>query len=101
MSYDPDRKKRESLLERVPFVSDELVVKIGGSTSVDYIHKERHKGANVQKLIDIKGWKNEECVYFGDGLFPGGNDESVIGVIETIPVTDHVHTHELLLKYFG
>ena len=89
-AYDPDRKKRDALLEAVPFESEELVVKIGGSTSLDYIHKDRHKGTNVQKIIDLKGWKNQECVYFGDGLFPGGNDEAVIGVIETVPVEDDV-----------
>ncbi|HEY0964348.1 MAG TPA: HAD-IIB family hydrolase [Candidatus Paceibacterota bacterium] len=89
-TYDPDRKKRESLLERIPFASEELIVKIGGSTSLDYIHKDRHKGTNVQKLIDLMQWKNEDCVYFGDGLYPGGNDEAVIGVIDTVPVDDHL-----------
>lgn len=78
MIYDPDRKKREALMAKVPFQSNELVVKIGGSTSLDYIHKDRHKGTNVKKLIDHMGWNKEECVYFGDGLFPGGNDEAVI-----------------------
>lgn len=101
MAYDPDRKKRDALIEKIPFVSDELIVKIGGSTSFDYIHKDRHKGTNVAKLISHKGWNKDECVYFGDGLFPGGNDEAVIGVIDTHPVNDHLHTYELLQKYFG
>jgi phosphomannomutase len=89
-AYDPDRKKRESLLEKIPFASEDLIVKIGGSTSLDYIHKDRHKGTNVQKLIDLFHWDKDECVYFGDGLYPGGNDEAVIGVIETIAVDDHI-----------
>jgi HAD superfamily hydrolase (TIGR01484 family) len=100
-TYDPDRKKRESLLEKVPFISDELIVKIGGSTSLDYIHKDRHKGSNVAKLIQHMGWNKDEALYFGDGLFPGGNDEAVIGVIDTHLVDDHEHTYELLRKYFG
>ncbi|MFZ2252941.1 MAG: HAD-IIB family hydrolase [Minisyncoccia bacterium] len=100
MGYDPDRKKRNLLLERVPFVSDELIVKIGGSTSLDYIHKDRHKGSNVAKLIAHKGWHKDDCVYFGDGLFPGGNDEAVIGVIDTHPVNDHRHTYDILKEYF-
>lgn len=101
MTYDPDKKKRFSLLERIPFVSDELTVKIGGSTSFDYIHKTRHKGTNVEKLITHKGWEKDDCLYFGDGLFPGGNDEAVIGVIDTHPVDDHEHTYALLRQYFG
>lgn len=100
MSYDPDRKKREEYMQKVPFESEDLVVKIGGSTSLDYIHKDRHKGTNVQKLIDLMGWKKDECVYFGDGLYPGGNDEAVIGVIETIAVRDHLDTYEKLRAKF-
>jgi phosphomannomutase len=88
--YDPTRSKRDSLLAQIPFASEDLVVKIGGSTSLDYIHKDRHKGTNVQKLIDHMGWNKDECIYFGDGLFPGGNDEAVIGVVETVPVDDHL-----------
>jgi hypothetical protein len=79
-----------------PLVSDEILVKIGGSTSFDYIHKDRHKGANVAKLIELKGWNKDDCIYFGDGLYPGGNDESVIGVIETVLVRDHLDTYEKL-----
>lgn len=99
--YDPDRTKRLALLEQVPFVSDRLVVKIGGSTSLDYIHKDRHKGYNVQKLIDDMNWQNKDCVYFGDGLYPGGNDEAVIGVIDTVPVTDHMDTFKKLNALFS
>lgn len=96
IKYDPDRRKRELLMQQVPFESEELVVKIGGSTSLDYIHKDRHKGTNVQKLIDHMGWNKDECIYYGDGLYPGGNDEAVIGVIETVPVEDHLDTYQKL-----
>lgn len=96
MAYDPTREKRDALLVAVPFVSRELVVKIGGSTSVDYFHKERHKGSNVAKLIALKGWDKDECIYLGDGLYPGGNDEAVIGIIETVPVDDHLDCYSKL-----
>jgi HAD superfamily hydrolase (TIGR01484 family) len=96
MAYDPTREKRDALLEAVPFVSEELIVKIGGSTSIDYFHKDRHKGSNVAKLIALKGWDKDECVYLGDGLYPGGNDEAVIGVIDTIPVDDHIDCYNKL-----
>lgn len=94
--YDPNKTKRNALMEAIPFESKELTVKIGGSTSFDYIHKERHKGTNVQKLIDHMGWDKNVCIYFGDGLCPGGNDEDVIGVIETVFVKDHEDTYEKL-----
>lgn len=95
-SYDPDAKKRKSLLEQTPFVSEDLVVKIGGSTSLDYIHKDRHKGANVEELIKLLGWEKADCIYYGDGLYPDGNDEAVIGVIDTVPVKNHLDTYQKL-----
>jgi HAD superfamily hydrolase (TIGR01484 family) len=98
MSYDPDRKKRDAMMKQVPFESETLTIKIGGSTSFDYFREDRNKGTNVQRLIDLKGWENDDCIYFGDGLFPGGNDEAVIGVIETVPVQDHLETYEMLQK---
>jgi hypothetical protein len=33
-------------------------------------------------------------------LFPGGNDEAVIGVVDTIPVESHMDTYEKLQKWF-
>ena len=101
MAYDPDRAKREALMKEIPFESENLVVKIGGSTSLDYIHKDRHKGTNVQKFIDLKGWENNDCVYYGDGLFPGGNGEAVIGVIDTVAVEDHLDCYRKLIVLFS
>lgn len=84
--YDPAAAKRLALLKEVPFTSATIMAVIGGSTSIDYVPRERHKGTNVQKLIELMGWNKDECVYFGDGLYPGGNDEFVIGVIDTVLV---------------
>lgn len=100
-TYDPDVSKRFALLKQIPFESDELVVKIGGSTSFDYFHRDSNKGTNVKKLIDLKGWNHEECVYYGDGLYPGGNDEAVIGVIDTIAVTSNEDTFEKLTEEYS
>jgi len=101
MVYDPDRSKRFALMEKVPFESETMMVVLGGSTSLDYIPKKRHKGTNVKKYIDFKGWNPNECVYYGDGLYPGGNDEFVIGVIDTVPVEDHLDCYRKLQAIFG
>jgi phosphomannomutase len=98
--YDPDAHKRKALLAQHPLVSDTMMAVIGGSTSIDYIPKERHKGTNVKKYIEHKGWDPAECVYFGDGLYPGGNDEFVIGVIDTVPVDDHIDCYQKLQEMF-
>jgi len=99
--YDPDGSKRITMLKKHPFVSETMMAVLGGSTSIDYIPKTRHKGTNVTKLIELMGWNKNECVYFGDGLFPGGNDEFVIGVIDTVPVTDDEDCEKQLREMVG
>lgn len=97
---DPDRRVRLSLLEKVPFEHEALEVKIGGTTCFDYFQKGKHKGYNVARLIEHMGWDKDACMYFGDAIFPGGNDETVIGVIDTFPVDNHLHTYRVLKEHF-
>ena len=87
-AFDGDFVKRKALLEAVPFESETIEVRLGGSTCLDYFKKGKNKGYNIARLISHKGWKREECIFFGDALFPGGNDETVVGVIETISVAN-------------
>lgn len=100
-SYDPDQQKRLGWLKQVPLTHPTLSVVIGGSTSLDYYRTGYDKGAHVQKLIDHHGWEPARCVYFGDGLYPGGNDESVMGVIDTVAVTSPDDTRAKLRSLFG
>lgn len=96
---DGDFKKRKALLEACPFESLTLDVQVGGSTCLDYFKRGYHKGSNVKKLIELMQWNPEECVYFGDALFPGGNDSSVVGVIETVAVADEEDTYRRLKAF--
>lgn len=99
-AFDPHQHIRKSLLEQVPFNHDDLEVKIGGTTCFDYFEKGKNKGFNVRKLIEHMGWNAENAIYFGDSLFPGGNDETVVGVIDTVQVKDHRHTYDILKEHF-
>jgi phosphomannomutase len=95
-NFDGDFKKRIALLAELPFTSSALEVKLGGSTCLDYFKKGRNKGFNINRIIVEKGWNKNECLFYGDALFPGGNDETVQGVIETIAVTDPEETYQKL-----
>ena len=101
MKYDPDRKKREALMEEFPFESETVMLKIGGSTSLDFFSKNGHKGVNVARLIELKGWDKADCIYYGDGLYPGGNDELVIGVIDTVAVESDQDTFKKLSAIYS
>lgn len=89
---DGNFEKRKKLLSQIPFENPEVEVQMGGSTCLDYFQKGLHKGANTKRLIDLMDWNPDECVYFGDALFPGGNDASVNGVIDTVQVKDEDDT---------
>ncbi|OGL72343.1 hypothetical protein A3D72_04660 [Candidatus Uhrbacteria bacterium RIFCSPHIGHO2_02_FULL_57_19] len=98
---DPDQSIRRALLAGHP---KELAAlrEVGieampaGTTTIDFILAGRHKGYNITRFIERMGWKKEDCIYIGDALFKGGNDESVIGVIPTHPVKDHRETFEFI-----
>ncbi len=91
--FDPDQAKRKAMLAASPLVSETVEVKIAGTCTLDYFRKGRNKGYNVARLIEQMGWNTDECLYFGDAIYPGGNDETVIGIIETVGVIDPQDTY--------
>lgn len=101
-AFDPDHQKRAKLLEDLKADVEELRDKhnvemlIAGTTNLDIIEKGKNKGYNIAEFIKIIGWKKEDCLYIGDALFPGGNDETVIGIIPTHPVKDFRETYVYL-----
>lgn len=100
LSFDPDFSKRIQALKVVPFESDLVEIRIAGTTGFDYTIKGRNKGSNISDYINHKGWDRRECIYFGDALFPGGNDEAVVGVIDTVSVLDPEDTLEKMKGIF-
>jgi HAD superfamily hydrolase (TIGR01484 family) len=91
-SFDPDDSRRAGALraldkELVLLNAAGVEVVPAGTTTFNFFAYGKHKGYNIRRFIDYKGWSAADCIYVGDALFPGGNDESVIGVIPTKPVT--------------
>lgn len=91
-SFDPDMSRRKDVLLRFPFLSEDYSVQVGGTTCFDYVRKDGTKGANVGRFAQMHGWNMEMCTYYGDALEEGGNDHSVVGVCETIPVSSPADT---------
>lgn len=99
-TFDPEGLIRKDILQKFLFNSETIDVKIGGTTCLDYTAKGKHKGFYVNRLIEELNWNKEDCIYFGDMLFPGGNDESVIGVIKTQSV-DNPEDTQMKLEAMG
>jgi HAD superfamily hydrolase (TIGR01484 family) len=76
-AWDPKQEKRRliqgDLQPRLPEVS----VRIGGSTSIDITRTGVDKAYGMERLAEISCLSKEEMLFFGDALYPGGNDAPV------------------------
>lgn len=102
-AFDPNHKKRSQLLsdfstEVEALKKAHVEVRIGGTTNLDFFEYGKNKGHNIGVFIEKMRWNKAECIYMGDALFPGGNDETVIGVIPTKAVADYRETYLYLKK---
>lgn len=100
-AFDSDGSRRKRILEHMPediaqLEAKGVEVRIGGTTVLDFMEKGKNKGFNVRAFMKHMNWKDEDSIYVGDALFPGGNDETVIGVIPTRPVKDYRETYAYL-----
>lgn len=84
--FDPEKSYRMKFLAMNPFNSKNLEVRIAGTTCLDYTRKDGKKGNNIKEYIKKKKFNIDECIYIGDALFKGGNDESVIEIIPEMKV---------------
>jgi len=98
-AFDIQGDFRKEVLNTVPFNSNNVEVTVAGTTCLDYTRKDGTKGRNIEKLIKELNWNKEDCIYFGDRFKPGQNDESVIGVIETVEVKNPEDLIEKLKPY--
>jgi len=97
--YDPTGKIREKILKDKPFLNNKLECRIAGTTCLDYTRKDGTKGKNIERFIRQMGWNKKDCLYFGDKLMKGGNDESVIGVIKVVEVESPADLLNKLQEY--
>jgi hypothetical protein len=101
-AYDPDHAKRRKLLkdlkDDVAMLEKDFGIEMrtGGTTAIDMFQLGKNKGYNVGEFIKAMNWKKEDSLYIGDALFPGGNDETVIGVIDTHAVKNHEETFSFI-----
>lgn len=95
--WDTDMSKRKYMQDRLIHLLPEFSVAIGGSTSIDIVHKGIDKAYGVQKLSTYLNIPISEMCFIGDALYEGGNDAAVKKTgIETVQVKDELETEELL-----
>jgi HAD superfamily hydrolase (TIGR01484 family) len=80
--YDPDHQKRLVIKKHLDNLLHDFEVRIGGTTSIDVNRKGRDKAYGLELVLrNIIGPTYDQvihnCMFVGDALFEGGNDESV------------------------
>ncbi|MBQ7788363.1 MAG: HAD family phosphatase [Clostridia bacterium] len=77
LSFDPDRKKRRAIYDKVVIAFPEYNVFVGGSSSFDMSPKPYNKYYALDLYCKENNLLHENVVYIGDDYGQGGNDESV------------------------
>lgn len=92
-AFDPGRKIRQTLLDLAPAPCPAV---IGGTTCIDFYPPNASKGDNVARYIAGRGIG----LYFGDAVFPGGNDWSVVGCgpVGVVSVRSPIETHDHIAR---
>ncbi len=98
VKFDPKGETRLNILKEIPLVSETVQVKLGGTTCFDYNQFGKNKGYNIVEWLKYFGWKPEDVLYVGDALFPGGNDDTVLGVCDTLQVSGPAETFTAIEK---
>ncbi|WEV70108.1 HAD-IIB family hydrolase [Bifidobacterium sp. ESL0775] len=83
--WDPTNEKKNRLAEAVGADLPDLVVRSGGSTSIDISARGVDKAYAVRKLCGIVGCQVSQVIFVGDRMDPDGNDYPA-AVIGTRPI---------------
>lgn len=72
--FDPDKKIRLAMLEKLIPMLPNHEVKIGGTTTIDITKKGMDKGWGIKRFAKHLSVSLDEIGFVGDALFPRGND---------------------------
>ena len=100
MAWDPDRSKRETLLNLAKEKLPEFDVRIGGSTSIDVTRRGLNKGYGIRKLEEFFKLTVDDIIFIGDAIFPGGDDYPAKAMgVDCISVKGPAETKELIKEW--
>lgn len=98
--WDPKQLKRLEMKAELEKKLPEIDIIIGGTTSLDILPKGFSKAKGLIRLLDKLGMTKEDMIFFGDAIFPGGNDYSVYEAgIESIKVSGPDETFAIISEW--
>ncbi len=95
--WDPERKKRMPIVEKLKEYLPDFDVKMGGMTTIDITRKGINKAHGVDEMTKYLNINVNDAVYIGDALYENGNDAIVkITGIDTIQISGPEETKKIL-----
>ena len=93
-AWDPTHEKRQHIISVLKTFIPEFPINMGGMTSIDI---GWDKGQALEKFSKEMNVSKEKILFFGDALFPGGNDYPAQEIgLESILVKDPADTRTYL-----
>lgn len=101
-TWDPDHKKREEMVRELKKIIPEFSIEIGGTTSIDITSHGIDKATGIESLQKYLDLTDEEVIFVGDAIFPGGNDYPAVSTgVECIKVKDPSDTERLIRSWLN
>ncbi|MBT4935410.1 HAD-IIB family hydrolase [Candidatus Woesearchaeota archaeon] len=100
--YDPEGNKRKVWIEYLQryLGKDKYSFKIGGTTSVDITRKGSDKKEGIRKFAEYNKIPLDTILFFGDKIYPGGNDYPASKIVDCISVSSPRDTLQKLNDIF-
>ncbi len=99
-AWDPDKSKRQKIVEKLGNKLSDYEVRMNATTSIDITRKGINKAYAIEKIEEMFGVKDEDIIFIGDALYEGGNDEPIkITGVDFIQESGPNETIELLSRY--
>jgi phosphomannomutase len=93
--WDEETSERKTLADILRKEFTDIDINIGGETGLDIFKKGGGKSQSIQK---IRTSQDDVLQYFGDQIFPGGNDyDAAVLCDHYVQITDWTETYERLI----
>jgi hypothetical protein len=96
--WDPDQKKRLSMLPHIQKKIPEFEVRIWGATTIDVTRKWIDKKYGIYQMEKYLWIWLQDMLFIGDAIFPGGNDYAAVEVWIDYIKTLWPHNTESILE---
>lgn len=80
VTWDPDQKKRLSMLPYLTQMIPEYESRVGGATTIDVTRKGVDKKYGIYQMEKYLSVPLSDMLFIGDAIFPGGNDYACVEV---------------------